>query len=112
MNDYFTIRDDVAHPSDSELRGTEGKHDLTRNARLHPRIRYRDRVSEADLYDQAGRLLMHFFCPKCGQPLKVETPQKNLRVREGKISMDSFRCSWDGCGLHARVVDNLMVDVT
>ena len=115
QTELYEIRGNVADPTgQSELAGTEAGVDLTKNAIGHPKFRWRDRVSEVDVYAADGQLMLHFYCPQCSQALRVTSEQKEIRFSPsgdgGRISIAAFRCTWAQCGLKIRIVDNVAKD--
>ena len=72
----------------------------------HPKIRYRDVVIEADVY-QAGEdpstLRVQIICPRCRHGLTIPAalksidwdPQGGAPQDGGQISVEKFKCTWE-----------------
>ena len=116
--EVFTIRDNVADPTgQSDARGTELAFNMQGNILARPKFRWHDRIAEVDVYAAGeGSLMMHFYCPKCAQALRVTSEQKEIRFEPsgggGRLSISAFRCTWESCGLHIRIENNVAIDVT
>lgn len=109
--ELFTIKDDVA-PDGSGLQGMSAGVDLTRTALGHPSVRWQDRVTEMDVYATGDVLMVHFYCPKCQQGLRVTSQQKRIRYdrSENRIDIEAMRCTWPGCGWHVAIEGNRALD--
>jgi hypothetical protein len=115
--ELYEIRGDVADPAGTGLRGVEAGVDLTKTAAAHPQFFWRDRVATTDLYEAGDHRMINFFCPQCGQSLRVESHKKEIRFEPGgphggRLSVSEMRCTWPGCGWHARIENNRAVDMT
>jgi hypothetical protein len=89
--------------------------DLTKTALGHPRIRYRDRITTADVYEMGDELFVHMYCPRCANGLRITSKMKSIRFFKndrngGDIDIEEFRCTWPDCGLHVVVRGNHMTD--
>jgi hypothetical protein len=114
--EVYEIKNDVKDPTgQSDARGTQMTMDMTRNALAHPKFRWQNKISECDLYKAGDRLLLSFFCPKCGNHNQLRSEKKELRwepgVGGGRLSLERFRCTWPGCGLHIEVNNNIAKEV-
>lgn len=122
--EVFQICGDAPDPMGSHRIGQEISADLTKTALGHPKIRYRDRIIEADVYGIDGSLMIHLICPKCSTPdtvhaLKISSDQKQISYdpSDGRLSIEPFSCTWeapDGVGLckwRVAIDDNVAKDV-
>jgi len=97
----YRIAGNVPDPSgQTNLRGRESTLDMTAGAIAHPLLRWRDRVVEADLYLDGGKLLLHLICPKCStseEPhgLWVREGEKAIEWSEGLLSVEPITCPWE-----------------
>lgn len=91
---------------DGNLPGLAAEWHLDRSAAAHPQIRFRDRISTADLYVMGDELMLHFYCPRCGNANRITSKQKRIgwygRPSDG-LCIETFSCTWPGCGLRMRV---------
>jgi hypothetical protein len=107
--DLYEIKGDMQQGVSSEV-------DLTKTALGHPRIRYRDRITTADIYGMGDELFLHMYCPRCANALRITNKMKTITFTRndrngGDIDIEEFRCTWDGCGLHVVVRRNQMTDL-
>jgi len=114
--ELYEIRGDVQDPAGTGLRGVETSIDLTKNALAHPEFIWHDRISTCDVYEQGGLLMLNFYCPQCAQSLSVRSDKKEIRWERGgnhggRLSIGEMRCTWPGCGWHARIEDNVAKDI-
>lgn len=108
--ELYEIRGDVADPSGSGLKGTSVGVDMTAGALAHPRIRWRDRVSEVDLYAAGDELMIHMYCPRCQNCNKISSKTKRITWSGDRLSVEEFACTWPECGLRIAIVDNKAVE--
>jgi hypothetical protein len=106
--ELYEIKGDMKSGFTSEV-------DLTRTALGHPAIRYRDRITEADVYSMGDELFIHMHCPRCTGTLRITNKMKRIDFRRedsggGRIDISPFACTWPGCGLQVVVKDNRMFD--
>jgi len=118
--ELFRIREDVADPTGSGQRGVSFEYQLGATAIAHPSIRWRDRLTTADVYEQGDHLMVHLFCPQCGQNLAIHSNKKRVRLNRAENRIDigerrnpdaALHCSWDECDWRAVVEDNIAKDV-
>ena len=118
QEETFEIRGDVRDPSGkTDLSGAQMGVDFTKNALAHPKFRWRDRISETDVYAAGDGLMLHFYCPKCTGALSVTSERKEIRFEAGgphggRLSISEFRCTYKGCGLHIRIEDNVAKEIS
>lgn len=110
--ELYEIKHDVADPTGSGRRGTSVGMDLRNNALAHPQIRFRDRVSECDLYASEDELMIHMYCPRCENANQISSKKKRVTWSGERISIEVFQCTWPGCGLRMVVEDNLGREVS
>jgi hypothetical protein len=110
-------------PGGSGMVGMASQMNLQRTALGHPLIRYRDVVIEADVYAAPdGGLIVNLYCPRCRNSLTVPSGRKAIDfepqtvrdkatgqlVKRGKISIETFRCTWElGRGTDATAADRM-----
>jgi len=76
---------------------------MTKQAKGHPKIRYKDFLLEADVYDLAGEpLWVHLICPRCHHALKISADKKSIDYDRavtpelgGRLSVEPFMCTWE-----------------
>ena len=111
--ELFTIKDDVVDPSG--VSGLSGRsYDIHLDHGKYPvPIRWRDRVTEADVYELPDRLLVHMYCPRCTRCLKIESIKKRVVFTKGtgRIDIDRIRCSYENCDWSVVVENNIAKDV-
>lgn len=62
----------------------------------HPRIVYKDKLIEGDLYfDDGGKLLLIIYCPKCLHMLTIRESHKQMHWDGKNISVEPFTCTWE-----------------
>ena len=107
---------------------------LGKSASGHPKIRYRDIVIEADVYDLEG-VAFHvmILCPRCRNSLRISRERKAIDWDPeaghpqdgGQISIEPFQCTWENgerngerqdfglglCGWRVAVDKNIARDV-
>ena len=105
--EIYEIKGDVADPGGTGRRGISVGADLTKSAIGHPRIRFRDRISEADLYAADGELMVHMYCPQCQNANQILGSRKRIEWSGDRITIEVFTCTWPGCGLRMDVKDNV-----
>lgn len=110
--ELYEIKHDVADPSGSGRRGTSIGMDLKNNALAHPRIRFRDRVSECDLYASGDEIMIHMYCPRCENANRLTSKTKRIDWSGDRISIEVFTCTWPDCGLRMAVKDNIGQEVS
>ena len=87
-------------------------YDLEKTAIGHPSIRYRDRLTQADVYEMDGHLMVVLYCPKCEDALRITTDKKRIRYdrTEDKISIEPLKCTWPECDWKVEIKANHAVD--
>lgn len=120
--ELFTIRQDVADPlaqhagietglvgNEYEMRMDGGKTEVA--------IRWRDRLTVADVYEMDDHIMLHMYCPNCTQCLSIQSQKKRIRFNrsERRIDMGSerepLRCSYQDCDWRAYIEDNVAKEV-
>ena len=115
----MTVRGGVADPIDryaggnTGMVGAESRIELD-GGKIEVAIRYVDRISIVDVYEQPGHLLIHAYCWRCTRMLTIRSQAKQIRWLRGerRLDIEQFRCTHPGCGLHVRVVDNVAKDAS
>ena len=97
---------------DPQLPGVGLQFDLSQN-KIEVPVRYRDRLTWLDVYRMGDYILVHLYCPRCEQCLKVENEQKRMRLNLGerRIDIGAFKCTHPGCGWSVEIVGNVATDV-
>ena len=113
--ELFPLRDDpneVVAQHGTMKTGISQTIALDRN-KIEVPIRYRDRLTVADMYELPEHLMLHLFCPRCMQALQLTSERKRIRWlrAQRRIDIEAFRCTYPGCGLHVEVVDSIAKDV-
>lgn len=118
--DLYEIRGDFPDPTGVQQHGLATGVDLEKNAIGHPRVLYRDavntRITTMDVYLNEDGYMVLAYCPRCGKTLRIPSSKKRIDfIRGGRdggqISIERFRCTWEGCGLYVEVKNNQMFDV-
>lgn len=88
--EVYQIKGDPKHGMSSTM-------NLTKTALGRPFVRYKDRISEADVYEMQGQLMVHMFCPRCGNTLRITSDRKRIDYdREANLlSVEPFECTWE-----------------
>lgn len=70
-------------------------------------IRYRDRITVADVYVIDEYLSVQLYCPKCENCLTVDSRKKRIRFdrSEKRISIEKMVCTYPACDWRV-VVEN------
>lgn len=76
---------------------------LTKTAKGHPQIRYRDMLIEADVYAFDGEpVKVHLICPRCRNALSISSDKKSLEYDPrqnveigGRLDVETFECTWE-----------------
>lgn len=121
--ELFYVAGDVPDPTGATLKGRAPSYRLTQTALGHPMIFWRDMVLEADVYALPGQpLQVHLICPQCRNALIVRQGNKAIAYEPGesvptppnwtaaevkqaipmglggRISVESFACTWEANG--------------
>lgn len=81
---------------------------MTKAAKGHPMIRYKDKIVEADVYELDGEpLRVHLICPRCSTPtaphgLNITADRKAIEYDPtrnvdagGRLDVEVFECTWE-----------------
>lgn len=76
---------------------------LTKTAKGHPKIRYKDFLITADVYELAGEpMKIHLICPRCRHALWIRADRKHIDYdvtadvdNGGRLSVEPFMCTWE-----------------
>lgn len=117
--DLYEIRGDFSDPTGTGKKGVAAGLNLETSSIGRPKVVYRGavdtRLTEPDVYLAEDGYTVLLFCPRCGNTLRITSQHKRIDYTRGydggRISIEDFRCTWDGCGLHVRIKDNVMVDL-
>lgn len=74
---------------------------LTKTALARVPIRYKDRITEGDLYRMPGdgvgksELMLNLYCPKCANSLQIRSSRKQMDWDGEFLSVEAFSCTWE-----------------
>ena len=78
--ELYTIKDDFGpgvHQGE-RVQGIQSTMKLTNTAIGHPEIRYKDRLTVADVYKMGDELKIHLICPRCTNNLSISNKNKQV----------------------------------
>ena len=111
--EVFSIKDDVVDPTgQSNLRGKSYEVRMD-HGKLEVHVRWRDRILTVDVYKLDDHLMVHLFCPKCENALRVLSKNKRIRFCEGdrRIDIERMACTYPQCGWTVVIEGNRAKDV-
>ena len=97
--ELYTIKDDFGpgvHQGE-RVQGIQSTMKLTNTAIGHPEIRYKDRLTVADVYKMGDELKIHLICPRCTNNLSISNKNKQVDydLDSNTLSIEPFECTWE-----------------
>lgn len=93
--EIFTIKDDAKDPLNTGLVGKEGLTSFDKSAIARPQVRWKNFVLTMDVYRLDDEVMVHLYCPRCQNALKISSKRKDIGLHEGKLSVEPFKCTWE-----------------
>ena len=87
-------------------------YDLEQTKIGEPCVRFNDRLTWCDVYEMDGHLMVIWRCPRCTRDSNIKTGQKRIEYTPGstKITIETFGCNWEGCGLKLAIKDSIATE--
>lgn len=119
--EVFTIKDDAKDPLNTGLVGKEGLTSFDKSAIARPEVRWKSFILTMDVYKMDDEVMVHLYCPRCHNALKISSKRKSIGLHEGKLSVEPFKCTWELdaerhefgvglCGWSVGIKDNVAYD--
>jgi hypothetical protein len=70
---------------------------ITQNSIGRTPVRYKDFLLECDVYKVGDELMVHLYCPRCRNALRVSSDRKSIDYDhvENVLSIEPFECTWE-----------------
>lgn len=87
----------------TDHKGVQSTLFLNRSAIAHPIVTYKDFVLTLDVYKHEGEpMVVHLICPRCHHCLTIPEQKKAIELEldagpqnQGRISIETFECTWE-----------------
>lgn len=99
--EIYTIKEDVSMPGvhkGQTVSGVSSSLNFTKTALGHPKVRYKDRIMEMDVYRSGeGGYLIHSYCPSCQNAVSIKSENKKIDYDPitNNLNIEAFECPWE-----------------
>lgn len=93
--ELYSIKEDAQDPEGLVQGGYSSTVGLNKTAIGNPQIRYKDFVLTVDVYKMDNQMMIHLYCPRCRNALRITSERKQIDFSNGKLSVEPFKCTWE-----------------
>ncbi len=95
LEDVYTIKEDAPDPLGQVRGGYSSTVGLNKNCLGNPQVRYKDMILTMDVYKMDDEVMVHTYCPRCRNALRISSARKQIDFSNGKLSIEPFKCTWE-----------------